>query len=185
MNPEAAVHAVVTAAPPDTRIVDEGPTTDPLVRRFLPASMPDRFFYSRGGGLGWGMGAAMGISLAGGREPVLCVVGDGSALYSPQALWTAARWHLPVTFAVMNNGSYLVLKRFLKERDGASARSGQFVGVDLDRPDVDFVALAESFGVRARRPNTPREAAEAVAEGLASGEPSLLDVRIEAPLSEE
>ena len=158
--------------------------TDPLVRLFHSGSKPDRFFYSRGGGLGWGMGAAMGISLAGGGEPVLCVVGDGSALYSPQALWTAARWGLPITVAVMNNRSYLILKRFLQERQGPSARWDRFLGVDLDPPDVDFVALAESFGIRACRPNTPREAADAIAEGLSSGEPALLDVRISALLSE-
>jgi benzoylformate decarboxylase len=176
MDPEEAVKAVVSAVPSETRLVDEGPTTDPFVRRYLRACLPDRFFYSRGGGLGWGMGAAMGVSLATGGDSVLCVVGDGSALYSPQALWTAVRQRLPVVFTVMNNGSYLILKRFLRERAGGFAHGARHDALDLDRPEVDFCALASAFGLRSWRPQTPAETADAVKEAMACGEPGLVDV---------
>src|SRR5206468_390818 len=108
---------------------------------------PGSYFFCRGGGLGWGMPAACGISLARGGDPVLCVVGDGSAMYSPQALWTAAHEGLPVVFAVVNNRQYLILKNNLKGMGGASATTGRYVGMDIDEPAVDFVALAKSMGV--------------------------------------
>lgn len=179
MDAEATVRAVLEAVPADTTVVDEGPTTDPFVRRFHRVTRADSFFYSRGGGLGWGMGAAMGVSLGKGREPVLCMVGDGSTLYAPQALWTAARMELPVVFALMNNGGYLILKRFLDARKGPASRSGRFPGMDVDHPEVDFVSLARSFGVAASRPSTPSEAAEEVRDALDSRSSRLLDIRIQ------
>ena len=86
----AAAHALVRAMPRDTPVVDEAITTGVYVRGFHHWTEPGRYFFCRGGGLGWGMPAALGVSLGYDRVPVLCVVGDGSAMYSPQALWTAA-----------------------------------------------------------------------------------------------
>lgn len=180
LDPEAVVRAILASIPVDTAVVEEAPTADALVRRFHRTTRGDQFFYSRGGGLGWGMGAAMGVSLGTGGEPVLCIVGDGSALYSPQALWTAAHLRIPVTFAVLNNGSYLILKQFLHARGGPAAATGRFPGMDLGEPSVDFGALSRSFGVRAVRPQSVDEAADAVSHALTSGGPYVVEVPVQA-----
>jgi benzoylformate decarboxylase len=146
MAPAAAAHALLSALPPESLVVDEAITTGTAVRGFHRVTTPGRYFFCRGGGLGWGMPAACGVSLGAGRAPVLCVVGDGSAMYSAQALWTAAHEQLPVLFAVVNNRQYLILKGYLRGMEGESARSGRFVGMDLVDPPVDFVALATSMG---------------------------------------
>jgi benzoylformate decarboxylase len=76
------------------------------LRAFLNTSCTRQYSFSRGGALGWGMPAAVGFSLGIDRAPVVSIVGDGAALYSPQALWTAAHERLPVTFVVVNNREY-------------------------------------------------------------------------------
>jgi benzoylformate decarboxylase len=181
MDPMAAAHALVRALPPATTIVDEAITTGFYVRSFHHDSVPGRYFFCKGGGLGWGMPAALGVSLARDAEPVLCVVGDGSAMYSPQALWTAAHERLPVVFAVVNNRQYLILKNFLRTRGHPAARDGRFVGMDLDDPAVDFVALAQSMGVAATTVERAGDVGDAVKAALASGGPHLLELPIAAP----
>ncbi len=93
-----------------------------IVRGFLNSASPRQYSFLRGGALGWGMPAAVGCSLGLGREPVVCLVGDGAALYSPQALWTAAHEKLPVTFVVMNNREYNILKNFMRGLRRATRR---------------------------------------------------------------
>jgi benzoylformate decarboxylase len=110
---------------------------------------------------------------------VVCLVGDGAALYSPQALWTAAHERLPVTFVVMNNREYNVLKNFMRSQvDYVSAQTGKFVAMEIDQPAIDYVALAQSLGVPARRIERATDVAPAVEAGIASGRPNLLDIAI-------
>ncbi|MDQ6698518.1 MAG: thiamine pyrophosphate-binding protein [Actinomycetota bacterium] len=177
MHPMAAAHALLRAIPPDVAVVDEAITTGVYVRGFHHTDVSSSYFFCRGGGLGWGMPAACGIALAS-RRPVLCVVGDGSAMYSPQALWTAAHERLPVVFAVVDNGQYLILKQNLRGMGGASARTERFVAMDLDQPRVDFCALAEAMGVPATRIDRTEDIATGVAQALASGWPALLHIPI-------
>lgn len=181
LAPAAAIHALLTALPDDAAVVDESMTCDDHVRAFHRAGRPGRYFAARGGGLGWGMPAALGVSLAGGREPVLCVVGDGSAMYGPQALWTAAHEGLPVVFAVVNNGQYRMLKDNLRRRQadgdgGAEGGPDAFVGMDVDRPAIDFVALARSLGVSAERVERAADLPSAVHSAWRSGRPHLLEI---------
>lgn len=173
-----AVAELMKALPPNSVVVDEAVTNDPHVRMFHRVDRGGRFFYSRGGALGWGMGAAIGVSLGYGREPVLCVVGDGSALYSPQALWTAARQRLPVVFAVMVNERYLILRRFLQDMKGKAASSGDYVAMDLAPPSVDHVAIARGFGVEGTRITNLGEIGDALRTALAGDGPSLLEIRL-------
>ena len=177
MHPSAAAHALVTAVPAGTAVVDEAITTGVYVRGFHHRAVTDGYYFCKGGGLGWGMPAACGVSLARGREPVLCVVGDGSAMYSPQALWTAARERLPVVFAVVDNGQYRILKDYLKGMGGVSARTGQFVAMDLE-PRVDHVALASSMGVAATPIASTADIGDAVATAVGTGLPHLLHIPI-------
>ncbi|MCX5214517.1 thiamine pyrophosphate-binding protein [Kitasatospora sp. NBC_00240] len=178
--PAAAVHAVLRALPPDIIVVDESMTCDDHVRAFHRADRPGRYYTARGSGLGWGMPAALGVSLARGNHPVLCLVGDGSAMYSPQALWTAAREQLPVLFVVVNNNQYLMLKNSLRHRFPQHPDGG-FVGMDIDRPAIDFVALARSMGVHAERVERATDIAEAARAAWDSRGPRLLELPIAAP----
>src|SRR5262249_60290397 len=100
----------------------EGAPSAPSVRAVQRVRTPGRFLYSRGRGLGWGLPAAMGVSLGRDCEPAVAVVGDGSFLYSPQALWTAVREGLPVVTVVMNNRGYLIPRRVLAERGARRPR---------------------------------------------------------------
>jgi benzoylformate decarboxylase len=178
MDPMAAAHALVRALPPDTFVVDEAITTGVYVRGFHHWAEPGRYFFCTGGGLGWGMPAACGVSLAHAGAPVLCVVGDGSAMYSPQALWTAASEGLPVVFAVVNNRQYKILKGYLQGMGGAAARTGRFIGMDLDDPPVDFLALARSMAVDATGVEHAGDIGDAVKAALDAGRPHLLELRI-------
>lgn len=180
MHPMAAAHALVRALPPDSTVVDEAITSGVYVRGFHHADKPGRYFFCKGGGLGWGMPAACGVSLARGREPVLCVVGDGSAMYSPQALWTAARYELPVVFAVVNNRQYRILKDYLRGMGGDSAKSDNFVGMDIAKPSIDFLALAQSMGVGATLVEKADDVGDAVRAAWSSGRPQVLELPITA-----
>jgi benzoylformate decarboxylase len=180
MDPMAAAHALVRAMPPDSLVVDEAITTGVYVRGFHHWTEPGRYFFCTGGGLGWGMPAACGVSLGHGGAPVLCVVGDGSAMYSPQALWTAAAEGLPVVFAVVNNRQYKILKGYLRGMGGAAVRTGRFVGMDLDDPPIDFMALARSMAVDATTLDSTADVGDAVKAALASGRPHVLELPISA-----
>jgi benzoylformate decarboxylase len=177
MAPIAAAHAVVSALPPGTVVVDEAITTGTHVRGFHDGP----YLFCRGGGLGWGMPAALGASLGRDREPVVCVVGDGSAMYSPQALWTAAAEELPVVFCVVNNRQYLILKNALRQRGGPSAASGRYVAMDLAEPPVDFLALAGSMGVASTLVEKAADVGDAVRAAMDSGRPHLLELPIASP----
>ena len=181
IDPMAAAHALVRAVPAGSSIVDEAITTGVYVRGFHHEPVPGRYFFNRGGGLGWGMPAAVGVSLARDREPVLCVVGDGSAMYSPQALWTAAHEHLPVVFAVVNNRQYLILKNILRGMGGDSTRHGKFVAMDIVDPPVDYLALAQSMGVDATLVEKAHDVGDAVRAAFESERPHLLELPIAAP----
>jgi benzoylformate decarboxylase len=180
MDPMAAAHALVRAMPPGSLIVDEAITTGVYVRGFHHQAVPGRYFFCPGGGLGWGMPAACGVSLGHDREPVMCVVGDGSAMYSPQSLWTASHERLPVVFAVVNNREYRILKNNLRGMSGDSTRTGRFVAMDIDDPPVDYVALAESMGVQGTLVEKATDVGEAVQRALDSGGPHLLELPIAA-----
>ena len=174
MDPMAAAHALVRSLPPNTTVIDEAITTGFYVRGFHHWTEPGHYYFCKGGGLGWGMPAALGVSLARDREPVLCVVGDGSAMYSPQALWTAAHEQLPVVFAVVNNRQYLILKGYLRGMGRDSVKADRMVAMDLDQPPVDFVGLARVDGRRrdARREGRRRRRRRVVSTRVGTPAPA-------------
>jgi benzoylformate decarboxylase len=179
ITPFVAACEAVRAIGPDVAIVDEAIATSKHVRGFLNSESPTQYSFLRGGALGWGMPAAVGCCLGLGRSPVVCLVGDGAALYSPQALWTAAHEKLPVTFVVMNNQEYNILKNFLKAQPGyASVRRNQFIAMDLRSPAIDYLALAQSMGVPARRITRAADIAPAIEAGIGSGQPNMIEIMI-------
>ena len=179
ITPLVAAHEAMRAIGPGTRIVDEAVATSEYLREFLNSPSPLQYSFTRGGALGWGMPAAVGASLGLGRAPVVSLVGDGAALYSPQALWTAAHEQLPVTFVVMNNREYNILKNFMRSRTGyVAARTNRFIAMDITDPAIDFQSLARSMGVPARRIEKAGDIAGAIEAGIASGKPNLIEIMI-------
>ncbi len=181
ITPLVAAREVLRAVGPGTPIVDESIATSAFLRSLLRDEIARPYAFLRGGALGWGMPAAVGYCLGVGREPVVCLVGDGAALYSPQALWTLAHERLPVTVVVMNNREYNVLKNFMKgQAHYLSAASHRFIAMDLVDPAIDYLALAASMGVAGRRVERASDIAGAVKAGIASGKPNLIEVMVSA-----
>ena len=173
------MHTLGRLMPPGAVVVDESATSLPHVFRYLPLTTPDSFFGGKTGTLGWGMGAALGVQLALPKRKIVATIGDGSVMYAPQALWTAARYKLPITYVVPNNSSYAILKAGMLGMGLPSAKKGIYPGMDLVDPTIDYVALARSLGVRAERVEKPTELADVLSACLAHQGPSLVDVAID------
>jgi benzoylformate decarboxylase len=149
------------------------------VLRHLPFGPRAEFFGSKTGTLGWAMGAAVGVQLAWPERAVVATVGDGSVMYAPQALWTAARYRLPITYVVVNNSSYAILKSGMVTLGLPSAKRGVYPGMDLVDPEIDYPALARAMGVMAVRVDKPAGVRDALAHCLAHRGPALVDVAID------
>jgi benzoylformate decarboxylase len=167
---------------PDTVLFDESITSGGYLMRYLRFDDTGRHFRAAGGGLGPGMPNPIGIKLARPDRPVLSVVGDGSSLYTIQALWTAAHHKIPVTWVIANNRSYRILKLNMLEYLGEGAAGRKFVEMDITEPELDFSAIASSFGVKGVRVEQPDEIGAAVREAQTSGEPRLIEVVIEGDI---
>jgi benzoylformate decarboxylase len=178
LAPAAAVAAVYSRLPPDAVVIDESVTASPFTRALHRGRDPLSYLFSGAGALGWGLPAAVGVKLARPERPVVALCGDGSTLYSPQALWSAARYGVAVVVVVLDNREYRILKHALDRMGGASARVGRYVGMDLDEPPIDFISLAASFGVAATSVERADELADAVEDALAARVPRLVHVRI-------
>lgn len=174
-HPDFAVSQVVQALPSNVIVVDETLTTNAALNKLYPANDPASFYGLTSGGLGFGMAGAIGVSLGQPSRPVVATIGDGSALYSIQSMWTAANLKLPITYVIMNNRSY----RIIKDRLKSMRHTDQFVAMDLDDPIVDFVRVAEGFGLTAVRIESPAEIQAAVKAGVASGKPNLVEIVID------
>lgn len=174
--PEAAVHAALRGAPADTIVVDEAVSNSHYVQTHHHWTKPGRIFSARQI-IGWGMPAAVGVALAHrGTKPVLSITSDGGATFSPQAVWTAARENLPVTFVVLVNREYGILKKYLVGLGGHAARANDMRSVELVDPPIDYVLQARSYGVDAHRVAGADELSDAVRASLGRGGPTLIEV---------
>ena len=173
--PRFLMKCIADAVPPEAIVVEEAVTAASALATFLRVRDPGSFYGLASGGLGFAMPGAIGVSLARPDRPVVAVVGDGSSMYSIQALWTAAHLNLPVTYVIVNNRSY----RIIKDRLVALRKSERFVGMDLTQPDIDFVAVAQGLGVAAQHLTRPQDIAPALQQAIASKRPSLIEVVVE------
>jgi len=175
MAPDLFCLRMVDALTDDAIVVHEGLTST----RYLPnlLAYKDRYSYHgfASGGIGWALPAAVGVQLAHPDRPVCAVIGDGSSLYSVQALWTAAHMKLPMTYVIADNGAYRILKQRLK----AFHQNEHYVGMDLNDPPIDFVGLATSLGLDAVRVTNGDDLHAAVKAGIASGKPNLVDAVVD------
>ncbi|HXZ50685.1 MAG TPA: thiamine pyrophosphate-dependent enzyme [Burkholderiales bacterium] len=174
IDPRFLMLRIAESLPADAVVVEEALTSANALPQFLELRDPRCFYGLASGGLGFGMAGAVGVALAQPGRPLAAVVGDGSAMYGIQALWTAAHLKLPITYVITNNRSY----RILKERLVSMRGTDRFVGMDLRDPAIDFTGLAQSMGVPARRIADPQDFAPALREAMACGAPRLIEVMV-------
>ena len=173
----AAAYRVLGEMVDDTvTIVDEAITAVRMIDRYVPFRSERSYIGVAAGSLGLGLPAALGAQMAWPDRRIICTVGDGSIMYTIQALWTAAHYHIPATIMVVDNRAYQILKEGMAQYKGAPVAPDRLIGMDLDAPAVDLPAVARGFGVQARLVSDPGELREALAER--STEPRLLDVLV-------
>lgn len=169
------LHTLARHLPDNAVIVDEAVSSSLCLREFVRLGTANDYYTSASGGLGWAMPAAVGIKMAQPERPVVCVMGDGSAMYSIQALWSAREENAPVLFLILNNGAYNILKSFTMAF--YPGNEGRMQGLDV--PHLDLVQLAHGMGIAAERVMTPEAVEEAIPRALRSAQPILLDVAID------
>jgi benzoylformate decarboxylase len=173
----SAVHATLAEALPDGGIVVlESPTSTLALRNRLRISRPGSYFFCAGGGLGYGLSAGVGVQLAEPSRPVVCVLGEGSAQYAITGLWTAVAYKVPITFLVLRNEEYGILKWFADIEQVAGAPG-------LDLPALDTAAIATGYGVRSQRVSGRDELREALEGAFASSGPELVEIAVTPGMS--
>jgi len=166
-----AMAALAAVFPDDGIILLESPSSTIALRNQLRISRPGSYYFSAGGGLGFGLSAAVGVQLAQPDRPVICVVGEGSAQYAITAFWTAAAYEVPVTFLVLRNSEYAILKWF-SLAEGVEGAPG------LDLPALDVAAVAAGYGVPSRKVEGGEELRTTLESEIGSGKPGLVEVGV-------
>lgn len=172
IDPDWLALQMVEAMPDNAILVDEGLTSSRQILALRPHR--DRYGYHAlaSGGIGWGLPASVGVSLANPNRPVVCYSGDGSSMYSIQSLWTAANHKLPLTFIIVNNGGYRIIKQRLLAFHG----DDHYVGMDFVDPPVDFTGIAKSLGLEATRVTDPGQLKSVLSSAIGRPGTKLIEV---------
>jgi benzoylformate decarboxylase len=172
MSGSEAMAALADAWPADGIAVLESPSSTLALRNRLRLSRPGSYYFGASGGLGFGISAAVGVQLAQPGRPVVCVLGEGSAQYGITALWTAVAYKAPVTFLVLRNDEYGILKWFATLEQVAGAPG-------LELPALDTAAVARGYGVPSVDANSREELTEALSEAIEADDgPRLVQARV-------
>ena len=176
IQPLALMKAIGDAVPKNAILIEEALSSGAGLRMFQQPDDDQGFFGGRGGGIGWSVPGSAGVKLALPDRPVVVVVGDGSAMYTCQALWTIAHEKLAITVLVVNNRSYRILKQRLYNTQGIAAQTDLYVGMELVNPAIDYCGLARSLGVDAVYCKTLDEVDAAIKRGVSGDKPLLIEV---------
>lgn len=182
MLPGRMMSEIGKVLPADSVLVDDSISSRAALLGGIKFSKPGGMIGQRGGAIGWGMGGALGVKLARPDQPVVAVIGDGSAMMTVQGLWTAANYGIPVVYVICNNASYRVLKVNMKVYHqlvlNDPSGTGSHIGMDFTQP-FDFARIAQAFGVAGQRVEDPAMVGPAIQKALESGKPGLVDVVID------
>jgi benzoylformate decarboxylase len=170
---EYLLHTLAETIPDDAALVEEAPSHRPAMQKFMPMRGQDSFYTMASGGLGYALPAAVGIALGRPDIRTVCLIGDGSAMYSIQALWTAAQRKLPLTVVVLNNSGYGAMRSFSQVMQVRNVPG-------LDLPGIDFVQIAQGLGCDAVRVNQSSELAPALKRALGHDGVSLIEVMVDS-----
>lgn len=172
---------IKAAMPSGAIVVDESITASIDLARTIDFAGPGDYYGSKGGGIGQGLAGALGVAVAHPDRPIVCISGDGSAMYSIQSLWTAAHCDLPIVFVILVNREYRVLKHNIdvyRQRFGISSQE-PYAHMDLGKPPLGFVEMAAGMGVAGTRVTSPDEIGAALKAAFASRGPHVVEIAIE------
>jgi benzoylformate decarboxylase len=171
LSPTMVHNTLAQVFPEDGIVVLESPSSTLSLRNQMRMSRPGSYYFGAGGGLGFGLAAAIGVQLAQPDRPVVCVLGEGSAQYAITGFWTAAAYDVPVTFLVLRNEEYSILKWFagIEEVTGAPG---------LDLPALEVAKVAEAYGVSSQAVSGRDELHSALEGAIGSGAPKLVEVPV-------
>lgn len=187
MAPERMMHEIAQVLPETAVLLDDSLSSKDALHAALKFDEPGSLYGERIGAIGWGMGAALGAKLAQPHRPVVAVVGDGSAMMTVQALWTAANYGIPAVYLVCNNRSYRILKLNMNiHRQEILGRDvdpefERYVGMDFPLP-LNIAGIAEAIGVYGRTISDPEDIGPELIRALDSGKPAVLDVVIDGSI---
>ena len=170
---EFLLHSLFKAMPGDAALFEEVPSHRLAMQKLMPMRGQDSFYTMTSGGLGYSLPAAVGMALGRGDRRTVCLIGDGSAMYSIQALWTAAQRKLPLTVVVINNAGYGAMRSFSQVMQVRNVPG-------LDLPGIDFVKIAEGHGCDAARVTKATELQPALKRALAHKGASLVEVVVDS-----
>ncbi|MFL6790349.1 MAG: benzoylformate decarboxylase [Bradyrhizobium sp.] len=170
---EFLLHSLSIAMPDDAVLLEEAPSHRPAMQKFVPMRGQDSFYTMASGGLGYSLPAAVGMSLGRPGSRIVCLIGDGSAMYSIQALWTAMQRKLPLTVVVINNAGYGAMRSFSQVMQVRNVPG-------LELPGIDFVKIAEGMGCDAVRVSKSSQLTPALTRGLAHDGVSLVEVMVDS-----
>ena len=170
---EFLLHSLSEAMPDNAAVVEEAPSHRPAMQKFMPMRGQDSFYTMASGGLGYSLPAAVGMALGQPKRRTVCLIGDGSAMYSIQALWTAAQRKLPLTIVVINNEGYGAMRSFSQVMQVRNVPG-------LELPGIDFVQIAQGMGCDAVRVTRSSELGPALKRGLAHDGASLIEVMVDS-----
>jgi benzoylformate decarboxylase len=171
IQPEFAMQEIARAVGRGITVVEEAPSHRPAMEKHLPILRPRGFYTMASGGLGWGLPAAVGVALAE-KQPVVCLIGDGSAMYSIQALWTAVQEKLPLVIIVLNNHGYGAMKSFSQLLEDSEPP-----GIRL--PGISYVDVARGFGAVGVEVTRSGDIYQALQSALQREGPILIDIQID------
>jgi benzoylformate decarboxylase len=171
LTPTMVHHTLGQVFPDDGIVVLESPSSTLALRNQLRISRPGSYYFGAGGGLGFGLAAAIGVQLAQPDRPVVCVLGEGSAQYAVTGFWSAAAYGVPVTFLVLRNAEYAILKWFGSIEDVSGAPG-------LDLPELDCAAVAAGYGVASKVVAGREELHAELEAAIEASEPRLVEVPV-------
>jgi benzoylformate decarboxylase len=171
LTPTMVHHTLAQVFPEDGIVVLESPSSTLSLRNQLRLGTPGSYYFAAGGGLGFGLAAAIGVQLSQPDRPVVCVLGEGSAQYAITGFWTAAAYDVPVTFLILRNEEYAILKWFADVEEVTGAPG-------LDLPALEVAQVARAYGVSSRAVSGREEIHEALASAIASEKPELVEVPV-------
>jgi benzoylformate decarboxylase len=175
--PAYALDRISALLPGDAIIVEEAPSHRPAIQQFLPMRGADSFYTMASGGLGYSLPASVGVALARPGRRIVCLIGDGSAMYCIQAIWTAVQRGLPITFVVMNNSGYGAMRAFSQ-----IMQAHRPPGIDL--PGLDFVSLAKGLGCPGKRVTDVADLDQTLKQALAANTPILVDIALDETITD-
>lgn len=177
------MHEIKRALPENGLVFSESVTNGKHLEMAIAPTVAGQLVKVRGGGIGPGLPGALGAALARPDRKVVGVCSDGASMYSITALWTAAHHRIPVTYVMLSNRAYRILKLNMLDYLGEAASGREFVAMDLTEPELRFDRMAEAMGVPAKRVEDPEKLPGVLEEAVAHrGGPFLVDVVLESPL---